>query len=62
MRESGAARPVALELKAKPTVNHPPTDGCYHVAKTRTRLQVGTCFEMDVILLGSEPGRKKDAA
>ena len=32
MRESGAARPVALELKAKPTVNHPPTYGCYHVA------------------------------
>ena len=35
---SGAARPVALDLKAKPTVNHPPTDGCYHVAKTRTGL------------------------
>jgi hypothetical protein len=35
---SGAPRPVALELKAKPTVNHPPTCGCYHVAKTRTGL------------------------
>src|SRR3982074_1519694 len=35
MRESGAARPVALELKAKPTVNHPPTYGCYCIANIR---------------------------
>jgi hypothetical protein len=34
----GRQGPVALALKAKPKVNHPPTYGCYHVAKTRTGL------------------------
>ena len=34
----GPPKPVALDLKAKPTANHPPIYGCYHVAKTRTGL------------------------
>ena len=51
-------RPVAVDLKAKPTVNHPATYGCYLTLIAK----VSTCFEMAVILLGSEPGTKKEPA
>jgi hypothetical protein len=49
-----------IRVKAKPTVNHPPTYGCYH-AKTHRTLG-GACCETAVILLGSEPGTKKEPA
>jgi hypothetical protein len=54
----GQPRPVALDLKAKPTGKPSGNLWCYLTLIAK----VGTCFEMAVILHGSEPGTKKEPA